>query len=95
MSVEVDASGLSVRLSEDNCFERTSKGSVARQVLRSFTPSPDFKFHNDLPFLLTFLFERILGDVRGQCLINFSAFTVSLLKQVVHQPNYMVAKYIM
>ena len=95
MSVEVDAAGLSVRHREDNGLEMNSTGSAARQALKSFTPSLAFILHNDLSFLLTFLFERILGDVRGQCLIEFAAFTISLLKQVVHQLNYMFAKYIM
>jgi hypothetical protein len=90
MSVEVDVAGLSVRHREDNGFERNSTGSAARQALKSFTPSPDFILHNDLSFLLTFLFERILGDVRGQCVLDFTAFTASLLKQVVHQLNYML-----
>ena len=50
MSVEVDAAGLSVRLSVDNGLERNSTGSAASQVLKSFTPSPAFNFQNDLPF---------------------------------------------
>jgi hypothetical protein len=45
MSVEVDAAGLFVALIEDNGFQRNSTVSC-KAVLKSFTLSPAFNFHN-------------------------------------------------